>query len=135
MFKVNFKPLWPEAIGALALLSERFPAEVWAICSRQLLTAATRDSSLYISRKPEWSEPARDRGDDIVFEEQQLRCHHLEELRQVVAREVTLFQGGVEATNAREAVLAAVRLHLFLNRSWNCTDDDGDRSKLHPSDS
>lgn len=108
MLKVNFKPLWPEAIQALALLSQRFPDPVWTICSRQLLTAATRGSDLYISRKPEWADVSNTRGEDVVFEEQQLRCHHLEELRLVVGRELKLFEGGMEAATAREAVLVAV---------------------------
>lgn len=119
MFKVNFKPLWPEAVQALALLAERFPNEVWAICSRQLLTAATRDSGLFISRKPDWADAAIVRPPVLIFEEEQLRCHHLEELRQSVASQLRLFEGGVEAVTAREAVLVEVRafwlgFHLFF---------------------
>lgn len=108
MMKVNFKPLWPEAIGALVLLSDRFPDLVWQICSRQLLTAATRDSGLYVSRKPSWSESPGTRADEAVFEELELRCHHLEELRSVVSRELKLFQGGEEAVLARDAGLIDV---------------------------
>lgn len=111
MLKVNFKPIWPEAIQALALLSERFPEEVWAITSRQLLTAATRDSGLYISRKPEWAVNAAAAigvEEELVFEEQQLRDHHLEELRALVRKEGAMFEGGVEATGAREAGLIEV---------------------------
>lgn len=110
MLKVNFKPLWPEAIGALSLLSQRFPDLVWQICSRQLLTAATRDSGLYVSRKPTWAEAQRIREAEAVFEELELRCHHLEELRLVVGRELKLFQGGEETIVARDSVLIAVRL-------------------------
>lgn len=109
MMKVNFKPLWPEAIGALALLSQRFPAEVWAICSRQLIVASTRDSTLYVSRKPSWADSASNSSaEDAVFEEQQLRCHSLEELRDVIHREIKLFEGGAEASNARDIALISV---------------------------
>lgn len=110
MFKVNFKPIWPEAIQALALLAERFPEEGWAITSRQLLTAATRDSGLFISRKPDWALNAATGGssDELVFEEQQLRDHHLEEARDLVKAEAAMFEGGVEATGAREAGLIEV---------------------------
>lgn len=109
MLKVNFKPLWPEAIGALSLLSQRFPEEVWQICSQQLLTAATRGSGLYISRKPDWATTHHLNVLEPTFEEQQLRCHHLEELRQLVARETELFEGGMEARNARDSALIEVR--------------------------
>ncbi|KAK4703278.1 U3 small nucleolar RNA-associated protein 20, partial [Phenoliferia sp. Uapishka_3] len=105
MFKVNFKPLWPEAVSALALLAGRFPDQVWEICSRQLLTAATRDSGLFISRKPDWADAAVIRPPSLVFEEEQLRCHHLEELRQTVTGQLRLFEAGVEAASARDAVL------------------------------
>lgn len=108
MLKVNFKPLWPEAIGALSLLSERFPNQVWSITSRQLLTAATRDSALYVSRKPTWAEAAKGNGVDAIFEEQQLRYHSLEEVREIGGREMKLFEGGVEAANAREKSLISV---------------------------
>ncbi|KAI5475348.1 Armadillo-type fold domain containing protein [Pseudohyphozyma bogoriensis] len=110
MLKVNFKPLWPEAIGALKTLSERFPEPVWQICSRQLITASTRDSGLYVSRKPEWAQASHGRDVDAVFEEQQLRDFHLEELRKVVGRELRLFEGGVEASEARETALIAAQV-------------------------
>ena len=108
MMKVNFKPLWPEAIGALSLLSTRYPEPVWAITSRQLLTAATRGSELYISRKPEWATSAASEGADaeLVFEEQQLREHSLEEARGLMRKESALFEDGVEAATARDAVLS-----------------------------
>lgn len=126
MLKVNFKPIWPEAIQALALLSERFPEEVWAITSRQLLTAATRDSGLYISRKPEWAVNAAAAigvEAELVFEEQQLRDHHLEELRALVRKEGAMFEGGVEATGAREAGLIEVGFPLsvtFASLRYEC---------------
>ena len=113
MFKVNFKPLWPEAVSALALLAGRFPDEVWQICSRQLLTAATRDSGLFVSRKPDWADAATVRPPTLVFEEEQLRCHHLEELRQSVTGQMRLFEAGVEAARARDAVLLEVS-HFFF---------------------
>lgn len=110
MLKVNFKPLWPEAIGALSLLSQRFPELVWEICSRQLLTAATRDSTLYVSRKPMWAEVTPIRPTEAVFEELELRCHHLEELRNVVGREFVLFQSGDGTNAAKDAFLISVSL-------------------------
>lgn len=128
MMKVNFKPLWPEAIGALVLLSERFPDLVWQICSRQLLTAATRDSGLYVSRKPEWADTQGTRAEEAAFEELELRCHHLEELRSVVSRELKLFQGGEEASLARDTVLIEVRLcspFYFSERSANVCNSTG----------
>lgn len=106
--------MWPEAIGALVLLSERFPEPVWLITSRQLITASTRDSGLYVSRKPEWAEVSSEKEIEIAFEEQELRCHHLEELRAIVNAELRLFEGGVDSNTEREKVLIAVRIfHLF----------------------
>ncbi|GAA5980986.1 hypothetical protein JCM10908_003941 [Rhodotorula pacifica] len=81
MLKVNFKPIWPEAIGALSLLSDRFPEQVWAVTSRQLLAAATRGADLFVTRKPEWvAQSSDDVGEvDLVFDEQALRDWHLED--------------------------------------------------------
>ncbi|GAA5862548.1 hypothetical protein JCM1840_004222 [Sporobolomyces johnsonii] len=113
MLKVNFKPLWPEAIGALQLLSQRFPDTVWTVCSRQLLAAATRGSDLYVARKPEWAELAGGAGagaDELVFEEQQLRDFHLEDTRAKVGKEERMFEGGVEAVQAREEALVAAQV-------------------------
>lgn len=110
MLKVNFKPLWPEAIGALSLLSERYAEPVWYITSRQLLTAATRDSGLFISRKPDWAtKGAAGVGEEeLVFEEQQLREHSLEEARLLMRKESAMFEDGLEAAAAREASLTEV---------------------------
>lgn len=111
MLKVNFKPIWPEAIQALALLSQRFPEEVWAITSRQLLIAATRGPGLYVSRKPDWATigGATLSSVVLVFEEQELRDHHLEELRSLLAKEMALFEGQMETNEARLAHLTEVR--------------------------
>ena len=110
MLKVNFKPLWPEATGALALLSGRFPDTVWTVTHRQLLAASTRGSDLFIARKPEWSESAGSSSTDIplVFEESHLREFHFEDLRNLVAKEERMFDGGIEAVEAREESLIAV---------------------------
>lgn len=115
MLKVNFKPLWPEATGALALLSGRFADTVWTVTHRQLLAASTRGSDLFVARKPEWAESAGSSSTDIplVFEEQQLREFHFEDLRNLVAKEERMFDGGIEAVEAREESLITVRL-LFL---------------------
>ncbi|GAA5859644.1 hypothetical protein JCM8547_006176 [Rhodosporidiobolus lusitaniae] len=105
MLKVNFKPLWPEAIQALASLSERYRDTVWSVCSRQLFAAATRGSDLYVARKPEWALNARGGGEveeEFVFDEQALRDWHLEERRRIVRKEESRFEAGVEAEAARE---------------------------------
>ncbi|GAA5956052.1 hypothetical protein JCM21900_002578 [Sporobolomyces salmonicolor] len=113
MLKVNFKPLWAEAIGALQLLSQRFPDTVWTVCSRQLLAAATRGSDLYVARKPVWAEVAGGSGagvEELVFEEQQLRDFHLEDTRAKVGKEERMFEGGREAVQAREEALVAAQV-------------------------
>ncbi|SCV68516.1 BQ2448_637 [Microbotryum intermedium] len=112
MLKVNFKPLWPEAIQALSLLSQRFPDQVWTIASKQLIVVATRDSSLYISRKPEWAVAAKEgvKGYQVVFEEPQVRDHAVEELRTVVVQRSGLFEGGVEHEMTKVAVLAEAQI-------------------------
>ncbi|GAA5994163.1 hypothetical protein JCM5350_006337 [Sporobolomyces pararoseus] len=112
MLKVNFKPLWPEATGALALLSGRFPDTVWTVTHRQLLAASTRGSDLFIARKPEWSESAGSSSTDIplVFEESHLREFHFEDLRNLVAKEERMFDGGIEAVEAREESLIAAQI-------------------------
>ncbi|GJN92260.1 hypothetical protein Rhopal_005290-T1 [Rhodotorula paludigena] len=113
MLKVNFKPIWPEATAALALLSFRFPDAVWATCSRQLLSAATRGSDLYVARKPEWADltgAAAAGEEELVFEEQALRDWHLEDRRTRVRKEEARFQGGLEAVQAREAGLVSVQV-------------------------
>lgn len=120
MLKVNFKPIWPEAIQALALLSQRFPEEVWAITSRQLLTAATRDSGLYISRKPDWALAGPSPGQSsapLVFEEQELRDHHLEELRTLIATEMSLFEDKADASAARVSHLIEVSAHHVVTNA------------------
>ncbi|SCZ90492.1 BZ3500_MvSof-1268-A1-R1_Chr1-3g02022 [Microbotryum saponariae] len=112
MLKVNFKPLWPEAIQALSLLSQRFPNEVWAIASKQLVVVATRDSSLYVSRKPEWALAAKEGVESylVVFEEPQVRDHAVEELRNVVVQRLGLFEGGVEHEKTKVAVLVEAQI-------------------------
>lgn len=111
MLKVNFKPLWPEATGALALLSGRFPDAVWNVTHRQLLAASTRGADLFVARKPEWAESAGSSSTEIplVFEEQQLREFHFEDLCNLVAKEERMFDGGIEAVEAREEALVTVR--------------------------
>ncbi|KAM0753788.1 hypothetical protein T439DRAFT_163472 [Meredithblackwellia eburnea MCA 4105] len=112
MFKVNFKPLWPEAVQALALLAQRFPDQVWSIASRQLIVAATRAPELFVSRKPEWALDAGV-GVDILtlhFEEAQLRCHVLEEVQQTVAARLRLFEDGVHADQARSEALVKAQI-------------------------
>ncbi|EGU13301.1 hypothetical protein RTG_00465 [Rhodotorula toruloides ATCC 204091] len=114
MLKVNFKPIWPEAISALALLSSRFPDAVWSICSRQLLAAATRGSDLYVARKPEWSLHAASTegvGElELVFEEQALRDWHLEDRRTRVQKDEARFEGGVIAVASREEGLVSLQV-------------------------
>ncbi|GAA6011855.1 hypothetical protein JCM11491_000772 [Sporobolomyces phaffii] len=112
MLKVNFKPLWPEATGALALLSGRFADTVWTVTHRQLLAASTRGSDLFVARKPEWAESAGSSSTDIalVFEEQQLREFHYEDLRNLVAKEEKMFDGGVEAIEGREDALVTAQV-------------------------
>ncbi|KAJ8296970.1 U3 small nucleolar RNA-associated protein 20 [Rhodotorula toruloides] len=114
MLKVNFKPIWPEAISALALLSSRFPDAVWAICSRQLLAAATRGSDLYVARKPEWALHAASTegvGElELVFEEQALRDWHLEDRRARVQKDEARFEGGVVAVASREEGLVSLQV-------------------------
>ncbi|GAA6031952.1 hypothetical protein JCM8097_003358 [Rhodosporidiobolus ruineniae] len=114
MLKVNFKPLWPEATQALALLAERYPDTVWSVCSRQLLAAATRGSDLYVARKPEWALNARSSDEaavaDLVFEEQGLRDWHLEDRRARVRKEESRFEAGIEAVAAREESLISLQV-------------------------
>ncbi|GAA5969246.1 hypothetical protein JCM11641_007524 [Rhodosporidiobolus odoratus] len=112
MCKVNFKPLWPEAVQALALLAQRFPDAVWTVCSRQLLAVATRGSDLYITRKPEWALAGvrGDGQDELVFEEQALRDWNLEDRRAKAKKEETRFDGGVEAVAAREEELVTLQV-------------------------
>ncbi|GAA5909110.1 Utp20p [Sporobolomyces salmoneus] len=112
MLKVNFKPLWPEATGALALLSGRFADTVWNVTHRQLLAAATRGSDLFVARKPEWAESLGGSSTDLplVFEEQQLREFHFEDLRNLVAKEERMFDGGIEAVEAREESLITAQI-------------------------
>ncbi|GAA5834879.1 hypothetical protein JCM11251_002051 [Rhodosporidiobolus azoricus] len=113
MLKVNFKPLWPEAVQALATLSERYPDAVWTVCSRQLLAAATRGSDLWVTRKPEWALTAGGAGaaeEDLVFDEQALRDWHLEDRRQKAKKEEARFEGGVEAVAAREEGLVSLQV-------------------------
>ncbi|KAL7340922.1 armadillo-type protein [Rhodotorula toruloides] len=114
MLKVNFKPIWPEAISALALLSSRFPDAVWAICSRQLLAAATRGSDLYVARKPEWALHAASTegvGElELIFEEQALRDWHLEDRRARVQKDEARFEGGVVAVASREEGLVSLQV-------------------------
>ncbi|GAA5886649.1 hypothetical protein JCM16303_001398 [Sporobolomyces ruberrimus] len=112
MLKVNFKPLWPEATGALALLSGRFADTVWTVTHRQLLAASTRGSDLFVARKPEWAESAGASSTDIplVFEEQQLREFHFEDLRNLVAKEERMFEGGIEAVEGREESLITAQI-------------------------
>jgi U3 small nucleolar RNA-associated protein 20 len=111
MCKVNFKPLWPEAIQALATLSQRYADTVWTVTSRQLFAAATRGSDLYVARKPDWAlaATAGEAAAELVFDEQALRDWHLEERRALLRKEESRFEGGVEATAAREEGLIAVR--------------------------
>jgi len=124
MCKVNFKPIWPEATASLALLAGRFPDAVWATCSRQLLTAATRSSDLYVARKPDWAlgggggaGAAGAAGDELVFEEQALRDFQVEDRVARVRKEEARYEGGIEAVQAREEGLVEVRLPLCLSLS------------------
>ncbi|BGP21593.1 armadillo-type fold domain containing protein [Rhodotorula toruloides] len=114
MLKVNFKPIWPEAISAIALLSSRFPDAVWSICSRQLLAAATRGSDLYVARRPEWAlHAASSQGSgelELVFEEQALRDWHLEDRRMRVQKDEARFEGGVVAVASREEGLVSLQM-------------------------
>ncbi|BGP36520.1 U3 snoRNP protein [Rhodotorula kratochvilovae] len=113
MCKVNFKPIWPEATAALALLAGRYPAETWAVTSRQLLAAATRGSDLYVARKPDWADLAGKGGaadDGLVFEEQALRDFHVEDRRARVKKEEVRYEGGAEAVQAREEGLVELQV-------------------------
>ncbi|BGP12578.1 hypothetical protein JCM10213_004835 [Rhodosporidiobolus nylandii] len=112
MCKVNFKPLWPEAIQALALLSEKYADAVWTVCSRQLFAAATRGSDLYVARKPEWATAGAggEKDEDLVFEEEALRDWHLEARRQLTRKEEARFHGGVESVATREESLVALQV-------------------------
>ncbi|GAA6061993.1 hypothetical protein JCM10212_004271 [Sporobolomyces blumeae] len=112
MLKVNFKPLWPEATGALSLLAGRFPDTVWTVTHRQLLAASTRGSDLFVARKPEWAEAAGSSyaGEELVFEEQQLREFHLEDLQTLVGKEERMFDGGADAAQAREENLVSAQI-------------------------
>ncbi|GAA5897320.1 hypothetical protein JCM6882_001857 [Rhodosporidiobolus microsporus] len=113
MLKVNFKPLWPEAVQALATLSERYPDAVWTVTSRQLLAAATRGSDLWVARKPEWALTAGAAGAaeaELVFDEQALRDWHLEDRRLKAKKEESRFEGGIEAVAAREEGLVSLQV-------------------------
>ncbi|GAA5903256.1 hypothetical protein JCM8208_002254 [Rhodotorula glutinis] len=115
MCKVNFKPIWPEATASLALLADRFPDAVWATCSRQLLTAATRSSDLYVARKPDWAlgggaGAVGAAGDELVFEEQALRDFQVEDRVARVRKEEARYEGGIEAVHAREEGLVELQV-------------------------
>ncbi|GAA5945352.1 hypothetical protein JCM3775_002195 [Rhodotorula graminis] len=113
MCKVNFKPIWPEATASLALLAGRFPDPVWATCSRQLLTVATRSSDLYVARKPDWAlggGAAGPAGDELVFEEQALRDFQVEDRVARVKKEEARYEGGIEAVQAREEGLVELQV-------------------------
>lgn len=122
MLKVNFKPLWPEATGALSLLSGRFADTVWTVTHRQLLAASTRGSDLFVARKPEWAEGGSmgSSGITLVFEEAQLREFHFEDLQNLVLKEERMFEGGIEAVEAREESLITVCCDNFSSHSSNC---------------
>ncbi|KAM0793473.1 hypothetical protein ACM66B_000915 [Microbotryomycetes sp. NB124-2] len=91
MLKLNFKPVWPEAIQALSLLAEKYAEQVWQITSKQLLSAATRSDDLYVSQKPAWATArgieANVTGTEPVFEEKELRDFHVEDPRTSVVVE------------------------------------------------
>ncbi|GAA6006564.1 hypothetical protein JCM10207_004975 [Rhodosporidiobolus poonsookiae] len=116
MLKVNFKPIWPEAVQALALLAERYPDAVWSTTSRQLLAAATRGSDLFVARKPGWALAAaasaggEGAAEELVFEEQALRDWHLEDRRVRARKDEARFEGGVEAARSREEALVSAQI-------------------------
>ncbi|GAA5866298.1 hypothetical protein JCM3774_006608 [Rhodotorula dairenensis] len=111
MLKVNFKPIWPEAIGALQLLSGRFPEQVWAVTSRQLLAAATRGADLFVTRKPEWAANASadDAAVDLVFDEQALRDWHLEDRLSKLQQSERRFEAGDNDQQSKLQELAALQ--------------------------
>ncbi|KAK4057573.1 U3 snoRNP protein [Microbotryomycetes sp. JL221] len=91
MLKLNFKPVWPEAIQALSLLAEKYPEVVWRISSKQLLSASTRnyDELFVVSTKPVWTRKefgmnmttTTMRGLEPLFQEKELRDFHVEDPR------------------------------------------------------
>lgn len=119
MLKVNFKPIWPEATAALALLAGRYPEQVWSAASRQLLAAATRGTDLFVTRKPDWAVGASGASGevDLVFDEQALRDWHLEDRRAKLRRAEHRFEGNAGDELARTADLVKVRIQLELFRA------------------
>lgn len=111
MLKVNFKPIWPEATGALALLAERFPEQVWAATLRQLLAASTLGADLYVTRKPDWAVRPPDAGAEVelVFDEQTLRDWHLEDRRAKLRASETRFRLSEAEDRPQVAELIVVR--------------------------
>ncbi|KAK4055206.1 U3 snoRNP protein [Microbotryomycetes sp. JL201] len=91
MLKLNFKPVWPEAIQALSLLAEKYAEQVWQITSTQLLSAATRSDDLYVSQKPTWARRTALTASEPVFEEKELRDFHVEDPRTRVVAERQMF--------------------------------------------
>lgn len=112
MCKVNLRPLWPEAIGALALTSQRFAERVWPIVLGQLLLASKHDPSIYVQQHFETT----DAGDASTMTEQLtqepvLNSWHAQQSHEIVIHVMNDFQLGNILVTAISEVSHAERFY------------------------
>ena len=100
MLKVNFKPLWPEAINSLSesVREHKTPVQeaVWALVYAELRKAASSDAELLAVAKPSWAEHLHDEDDEgekgSALERGEFRCTSHARIARTFASRQAIFE-------------------------------------------
>lgn len=126
MLRVNFKPLWSEAIAALALIADKAGETLWPVARQELVRAATKDNALRICASPEWSDADDDSAEGDLIVTTELRCCKLNDARAQARRCLQSSDPTQDASESAEET-ASVRpgrvltVRLMLTRSAGAT--------------
>lgn len=90
-FKVNFRPVYPEAIAALSALTEKYKEEVWEIVWTELERTNNAKEAVTLdldAKHPDWAEEQGSNEDraEKDEEEAEFRCPNLEKSKVVFSR-------------------------------------------------
>jgi U3 small nucleolar RNA-associated protein 20 len=83
--KMNLKPLWKEAIAALASLLDSHPDEVWKVVAEQLSTGVRSPADLLAFVRPEWASEQSEETVASTLSDDMFQCKNLNKLRSASA--------------------------------------------------